>query len=114
MEIVEFMKHYGKCIKKIGGLMLYPPVICKDGHYMSVQASRNHNSIPTEDLDNHEYEAVEVYVGCDNMDALFSVYSNGYGTCNCVPVEIVDAVINHHGGIDMNAVNAAIESENEK
>lgn len=83
---------------------LYPTVICADGYSVSVQASRYHYCRPRVD-DAETYTAVEL--GFPNMpDELIYEYAEGSGSVDYtdtvygyVPVEVVDALIEKHGGI---------------
>ena len=73
------------------------PVRCHDGFTMSVQASRFHYCSP------RLYgigEYTELEVGFPNMDeeTLFP-YSDGGSVYAYVPVSVIDAIIEKHGGI---------------
>lgn len=110
-SMMDFMKHYGRCIKRCGKDVLYPLLICKDGYSMSVQASDSHSSTPKKILDNHAYEEMEVFVG-DKTDSLLCVFqSDGYGTYSYVPVVTIDAIIKKHGGVDTKAVEKHIKQQ---
>lgn len=77
-------------------------LICKDGFEMSVQASNVHYCSPR--IDNADYysevevgfpttvEAELIYYAEDSRHLLKTVYSY-------VPVELVEKIINKHGGI---------------
>lgn len=77
-------------------------LICKDGFEMSVQASNVHYCSPR--IDNADYysevevgfpttvEAELIYYAEDRRHLLKTVYSY-------VPVELVEKIINKHGGI---------------
>ena len=106
MKINEFL-YKNKKFKELspGYLMkeLCPPVVCKDGFYISVQASHLHHCTPRID-DAEMYETVEL--GFPNMeDSLIFPYAEEKrkptGTIySYVPVDIVDKLIEKHGGID--------------
>ena len=88
-----------------------PYLICKDGFTMSVQASETHYSEPKGFAD--EYSEVEIGYP-SNMENLIMDYCEDHqdpcGTVyGYVPVELVDRVIDKHGGIDEDAVIEQIE-----
>lgn len=109
----KFFDNYGRCIKTIGGFTLYPPIVCKDGFFISVQASELHNCMPKETLEEFDYECVEVR--CTELDDLLQMYSDKDSTiCDMVPVDIIEALIAKHNGIDEDAVKRIIEEENSR
>lgn len=84
------------------GEITRPHVICQDGFTMSVQASRSHYCIPRENLPDGNYKTCEVGFPSEEEELLMpyaetprkpkkSVYGQ-------VPVEIIDQVIQKHGG----------------
>ena len=103
MSIKGFLRDTTEKYDGIDMLKIRPHVICKDGFTMSVQASRHHYCDPRIDLEGGNYNEVEIgfpseeeslimeYAECPS-EPTGSVY--GY-----VPIEIVDAVIEKHGGI---------------
>lgn len=95
MTITEFLQK----TNYYGGYRCRPRVHCEDGFSVSVQASQYHHCRPR--IDNAEkYNAVELgYPNAD--DDLITDYAEDdtdtvYGY---VPVEIVDKLIEKHGGI---------------
>jgi hypothetical protein len=98
------IRKYWRGFKK-GPLHQVPPVVCKDGFHMSVQASRTHYCYPKEDRPRGDYTAWEVgfpsrreellmpYIEGDEDEATGTVYGR-------VPTEVVDAVIAKHGGLE--------------
>lgn len=79
---------------KIRWKEITPHLICADGFEMSVQASRCSYCVPDVD-DSDWYEAVEVMC---KEDPAFEPFECG-GVYGQVPVDIVDQVIDRHGGI---------------
>ena len=81
-----------------------PRVECEDGFSMSVQASKGHYCSPRKD---HSYPYEEVEVGYPSMEeACLLPYAerpdDPTGTLyGCVPIELVDKLIEKHGGIAM-------------
>lgn len=84
---------------------IHRPIVCKDGTTLSVQASSNHYSMPREDKADF-YTHVEVGfpsipppdTWLDYADSGKGKHSSVYGY---VPVELVQAFIDEHGGIDI-------------
>lgn len=80
-----------------------PHIFCEDGFKMSVQAGETWYCLPRKTLESGEYEAVEVG-GLNKEEELLMPYAEDakkpiktvYGY---VPVEVVDAVIQKHGGL---------------
>lgn len=107
MGIIEIFKMLGRCINRPVGEGLFPPVICKDGFYMSIQASENHICIPRENLDTFEYDCVEVYCS-ENTDEFKLCRGDGQCTYFNVPVQMVDNIINKHQGIDLDEIKRSI------
>ncbi len=83
--------------------MLRPRIICKDGFSMSVQGNEMAYSIPRKFVT--EYQAMEVgypsevediileHIELEGTNPIESVYPY-------VPIEVIEAVIQKHGGID--------------
>lgn len=88
-----------------------PRVVCADGFSISVQASENHYCEPRENF-LKEYKTVELgfpseeepmlldYAD-DSTDPTYTIY--GY-----VPTELVDKVLEKHGGIDSKVMGKVI------
>ena len=89
-----------------------PPVICKDGFTMSVQASETHYSEPKGFAD--EYSEVEIGFPSDMENLIMDYCEDHQDPCGTVygyvPVKLVDRVIDKHGGIDEDAVKDRIEA----
>ena len=83
-----------------------PYLICKDGFAMSVQASDTHYSEPKGLAD--EYSEVEIGYPSGVEDLIMDYCEDDENPCGTVygyvPVELVDRVIEKHGGIDFNAI----------
>lgn len=99
MIINEFLQEYRKV--RFGMNVTRPRVRCADGYTVSVQAGWGMYSNPREDADS--YEAVELgYPSCEDAEIL-SYAENAEIPCNTVygyvPVDIVDALLQKHGGI---------------
>ena len=115
--ILEFLNKHGKCINTIGDHFVFPPIICNDGYFISVQAGKFYKSSPAEDVDALLYDEVELR--CLDLNvrekAVLQPFNCGhdeYLFCN-VPINYVDALIVNHGGIDTNKVHEIIK-ENKK
>ena len=103
MLIQEYLKNTTEKYEFTDMLKIRPRVECKDGFTMSVQASRTHYCSPRKDLDDGNYNSVEVgypseteplimeYAECPD-EPTGSVYAQ-------VPIEIIDEVIKKHGGM---------------
>lgn len=113
MTVKEFMIKYDRCCKSYFGLMFtFPNIICKDGSVLSVQASEHHMSIPSVSFCGsymNNYEAVEVYTEIYDED--LSDYLVSEHTYGRVPCEMLDIIIKRHGGIDIKAVTALINEQ---
>lgn len=80
-----------------------PHIFCKDGFKMSVQAGVTWYCLPRKSLESGEYEAVEVGA-LNREDELLMPYAEDAEKPTktvyaYVPVEVVDAVIQKHGGL---------------
>lgn len=105
MDINKYLKEtLNETPSMFGGTIqgIRPPVKCKDGFSISVQASKGHYCLPSVDGD-VIYDAVEL--GFPNAEEeLIAEYAEDpdeptntvYGY---VPVEIVNQLIEKHGGI---------------
>ena len=86
-----------------------PYLICKDGFTMSVQASDTHYSEPKCLAD--EYSEVEIGFPSDVESLIMDYCEDDENPCGTVygyvPVELVDRVIEKHGGIDLDAIKTA-------
>lgn len=106
MTLKEMHNQYGKN----SGIFknLFPPVICKDGTFMSVQAGSWYHCTPQQDLDTDDYEEYEVRTSLIDARLIkFGYDENEYGY---VPNEIIDDIINQHGGIDLEAINEYLKN----
>ena len=75
-----------------------PRLIFNDGHSMSVQGSKYSYSEPRSETD--WYESLEIgFPTCD--DDLIVEYGDADGIYGYVPVDIIQAVIDKHNGIDV-------------
>ena len=105
MKIKEYLKNTAKPNEKLGMLYIREFVECSDGFSISIQASEIHYCSPRANLTNGEYNTVEL--GFPNQeDELIYEYAqsdNYTGTIySYVPIEIVEELINKHGGIKQN------------
>lgn len=104
MTLKEMHNQYGR---KFGIMKhLFPPVICKDGTFMSVQAGSWHHCYPQQDLEVDDYEEYEVRTSLIDsrlLDYCYDKYEYG-----CVPTEIINDIIEQHGGIDIEAIDKYI------
>ena len=83
-----------------------PIIVCKDGFKMSVQASETHYCEPKGFAD--EYSEVEIGFPSDLESLIMDYCEDDEKPCDTVygyvPVELVDRVIEKHGGIDLDAI----------
>jgi hypothetical protein len=88
----------------------HPLMVCRDGFSMSVQASpthycnmRNYYELgdsyePKWPIDVIPHMSAEVYK-VDPWDPLFNEYGDGEDPLGWVPLEVIDQVIEKHGGL---------------
>ena len=99
MQINEFLQRYRRV--RFGMNETRPRVMCADGYSVSVQAGWGIYSTPREDADSYTH----VELGYPSaQDAELIPYAQNPGApldtvYAYVPVEIVDAVLEKHGGI---------------
>ena len=110
----DFLNKHGRCIHTIGNFKIYPPIICNDGYFMSVQASAFHSCEPRETLESFDYELVEVRCSEEDVSILQCYNNDNSGNYCMVPVEAVEALILKHNGIDEDAVSKVIIEENNR
>ena len=75
-----------------------PPITCKDGYELSVQASSRHYCTPRKDRAKFY---IEVEVGFPSYHDDLLGEDNDCGVYACVPVENVAVLINKHGGMNL-------------
>ena len=94
-NINEWMKNHKKG-------MLVDRIKCKDGFTMSVQASKYHYCLPREDDVN--YTNVEIGFPTKIENLIVEYAEDEYNLLNTVygyvPIEIVEAVVLKHGGVE--------------
>lgn len=108
--LVTFFNNYGRCREKLV-FKIYPPVICKDGAFMSVQAGAFYHSEPQEFLEDASmYESFEIQT--DLQDESIQPYRSSnniedvdYHLYKMVDRDVIDSIIEKHGGIDTKAVD---------
>lgn len=109
MTVNEFLQKYRRVKWDIN--VTRPRVCCADGYSVSIQAGWGIYSTPCKDAD--YYEAVEL--GFPSMiDEDLAAYYDG-SICAFVPVDLVDKVLQKHGGIvklDFSNTSGSWESEN--
>ena len=82
----------------------FPKIVCADGFFMSVQASKSHYCTPRQD--DGPYTHAEVGFPSEYTPE-FVEYAEGDpesmsdSVCGFVPVTVINAVIARHGGIDL-------------
>lgn len=82
---------------------LFEELELKDGLSLSVQASDSHMCYPRETIkDDSEYEEVEVYSHGVYVHELVHYTSETMFTYEYVPVEIMEELVEKHGGIKEN------------
>ena len=81
-----------------------PRIVCKDGFSMSVQAGYCLYCTPRLDMSNGCYETVEIGFPSKKEDLIIEYAENSSNYTKTVygyvPVEVVEAVIEKHGGIE--------------
>lgn len=82
------------------GIKQWPTLICKDGYGMSVQASVRHLCRPRTD-DAQDYSHVEVSCTAEKGDAIAAFGDPDEGIYGFVPVDVVLAMLEEHGGVDL-------------
>ena len=98
-----FLKRYATSRRYSDGTVhqtVTPLVVCMDGFTMSVQARAHIYCEPREDFANW-YDCVEVF-NVEPPEPMFGEYTGD--PFAYVSVELVDAVIAKHGGIDWDAI----------
>lgn len=99
MNINEFLRYYPTGISK---RRIRPRVYCKDGFHMSVQASLIHYCDPQKD-NAGLYETVEIGYPYCKIEELIPFAEDPecleYSIYGRVPIKIVDAILEKHGGI---------------
>lgn len=108
--LINFLNKYGRCVRHFS-TALFPPVICKDGVYLSIQAGQHYSSYPRKDLKNNEYETVELYSSEEVIEDELRIYTTSDGTYGNVPVAEIDRIITKHGGINYDRVESIIAEE---
>lgn len=97
MDINAYLEKHRK-VFNLGGyemLGVRPPIKCADGLWLSVQASHSHYCRPRDDIG--PYEAVEVATH-KSLPELSEYEENDAAIYGWVPVELVEQVIENHGG----------------
>ena len=96
-------KYWAKLARIERSFAIAPPIICKDGFQMSVQASGSHYCEPRELLADGAYTKWEVGFPSAEEETLMPYCSEPeepletvYGW---VPTEVIDALIEKHGGL---------------
>lgn len=110
LALVTFFNNYGRCCAK-STFKMYPPVICKDGAFMSVQAGEFYYSEPEEFLEDASmYESFEIRTELPDESiqpyrASNDFTDSDYYLYKRVGRDVIDSVIEKHGGIDTKAVD---------
>lgn len=105
MKIAEWLKMTTDIDKDSGFNKCRPRIYCNDGFSMSVQADKVMYCIPRNTLESGEYKACEI--GFPSIkEELIMEYAESADdpteTVYCyVPVELIDKVIEKHGGIKL-------------
>lgn len=105
MTIQEFIKLTFRPTKT--GHCFRPHIVCKDGFTMSVQGSTGMYCSPRETRDNY----TDLEIGFPNrVEPLILEYADDSNTptdtvYGYVPIEVIDQVIEVHGGIDVNNID---------
>jgi hypothetical protein len=108
MNINDFFQKYESFVN--GKKENYPAIVCKDGLILSVQASRSHYSFPKEDVG--PYTHVEVGYPSKDIDELTHwEEQDSTGIYLYVPVEVVEKVIEDHGGFAGIYIDRVVQEE---
>ena len=100
-----FLKQYATKLDRGDGDVwqgVTPWVVCMDGLIMSVQARKGIYCEPRVDFANW-YDTVEVF-NVIPPEPMFAEYGDGTDPYEYVSVELVDAVLAKHGGINWDAI----------
>lgn len=109
MSFVDTLGKYGKACGVTHHL--FAPIICTDGTFLSIQCGYGYHSTPDKsDLPLSEYETFEVRTDVEDDDD-FALYGDGDSLFSYVPTEVIDSLIEKHGGIDEDAIKQYIARE---
>jgi hypothetical protein len=85
---------------------IHKQIVCTDGFTISVQASKNHYCTPRDNKG--PYSAVELGFPNRTLPKHFEEYGDGdeldSQVFGYVPVELVNELINQHGGVDFGQI----------
>lgn len=99
---MDKVNEYFKRTKNFNDLHIRPAIECKDGFHISVQASAYHYCSPRIN-DAEQYETVELGFPSAEEPLIADFAENPYdltaGVYPYVPIEIVNKLIEKHGGI---------------
>lgn len=107
---LKLTKHRSDLLIPYTSLDIRPRAVCADGFKISIQASRVHHCTPRSD-EAEEYEAVELGFPSEKEDLILSYMEDLDGEeftktiYPYVPIEIVDKMLEKHGGIVVNIYN---------
>lgn len=96
MNVNEFLQKYRRVYTELELCVTRPRIRCSDGYTVSVQAGWGIYSVPRNDSDC--YTHVEIGFPSEHYGE-FDQWSDGAGVFAYVPVDVVDKVLNDHGGI---------------
>lgn len=95
MTVKEWLAHTYKDVSY--RVLVRNPVICADGFRISIQGSRAHYCVPRKLVPGGEYEKLEL--GFPNIEEPLLREYEDHGIFPYVPIEVVEQVIEKHGGI---------------
>ena len=117
MNINEYLESTKKCRmsnlfdKTEAHQLIRPHLVCVDGFSMSVQASDIHYCEPRESFLKH-YDTVEIGFPSEEEPLLMDYAEDPETPTNTVygyvPIELVDKVLEKHGGIDSKVMGEVI------
>lgn len=96
MKIRDFLKRTYS-IGEYGFQETRPRIMCRDGFSMSVQAGEGMYCLPKENLKSGNYKYCEVGYPSES-EVVLEPYDEGHGVFVYVPIEIIDRIIQKHGG----------------
>lgn len=100
MDLKEYLKDMSNI--EDSGYIVRDMIICNDGFFISIQASKRHYCTPRETLYNGEYTALELGFA-SKKDDLISQYAENpedlTGIFPYVPIEVVEKLMLKHKGM---------------
>lgn len=113
MSFIDTLQNYGRACGICNNLLA--PVICKDGTFLSVQCGYGYHCEPEENsLQLKEYESFEVRGELEDTELSAYLDANDNNQFGYVPTEVIDKVVEKHGGLDIVAIEDYIKHKGTK